>query len=57
MYIDPSRTRPARFKAQDGRMALHDAAMKGAPFEVIKLLLQASPEAVTAADKARTSSV
>ena len=34
-------------------MALHDAAEKGSPFEVMKLLLDASPEAVTAADKAR----
>ena len=50
-YIDPSL--PARVKVQDGKMALHDAAEKGSPFEVMKLLLDASPEAVTAADKAR----
>ena len=34
-------------------MALHDAAEKGAAFEVMKLLFEANPEAVTAADKAR----
>ena len=35
-------------------MPLHDAAMNGAPFEVMKLLLEANPKAVAAADKART---
>ena len=38
---------------QDGRLPLHHAAVKGAPFDVMKLLLDANHEAVTAADKVR----
>ena len=36
-------------------MSLHHAAVNGAPFDVMKLLLDANPEAATAADKARCS--
>ena len=37
------------------KMSLHHAAVNGAPFDVMKLLLDANPEAATAADKARGS--
>ena len=37
------------------KMSLHHAALNGAPFDVMKLLLDANPEAATAADKARGS--
>ena len=40
---------------QDEKLPLHYAAMSGAPFDVMKLLLDANPEAATAADKARSS--
>ena len=40
---------------QDKKMSLHHAAMSGAPFDVMKLLLDANPEAAAAADKARTA--
>eukprot|EP00964_Phaeocystis_antarctica_P070476 scaffold42929_cov69-Phaeocystis_antarctica.AAC.5 len=36
-------------------MSLHHAAMSGAPFDVMKLLLDANPDAVTTADEARSS--
>ena len=38
---------------QDIKLPLHYAAAKGAPFGVLKVLLDANPKAVTAADKAR----
>ena len=38
---------------QDGKLPLHYAAAKGAPFEVMELLLNANPEAAAVADKAR----
>jgi hypothetical protein len=40
---------------QGMKMSLHHAAVNGAPFDVMKLLLDANPEAATAADKARGS--
>ena len=40
-------------RTQDERLPLHYAATKGAPFDVMKLLLDANPEAATAADEAR----
>ena len=44
---------PRASYAQDGRLPLHHAAVKGAPFDVMKLLLDANREAATAADKVR----
>ena len=41
--------------AQDGQLPLHYAAEKGASLNVMKLLFEASPEAVNAADEARSS--
>ena len=38
---------------QDEKLPLHYAAAKGAPFDVMKLLLSANPEAVTTADGVR----
>ena len=38
---------------QDKKMPLHHAAMSGAPFDVMKLLLDANPDAVTTADGVR----
>ena len=38
---------------QDGKLPLHHAASKGAPHDVMKLLLDANPEAVTTADGVR----
>ena len=38
---------------QDGKLPLHYAAAKGAPFEVVELLLNANPEAAAAAAQAR----
>jgi hypothetical protein len=53
-----SQNRPAqpqclatRLAAQDEKMPLHHAAAKGAPLEVMKLLLDSYPEAVTVGDK------
>ena len=43
----------AKEKDDDGDMPLHYAAIKGAPFNVMKLLLGANPEAVTKADGVR----
>jgi len=40
---------------QDGKQPLHYAAAKGAPFEVMKLLLDANRQAAAAADKARAA--
>ena len=40
-------------RTQEGKLPLHYAAAKGAPFDVMKLLLDANREAVTAADKVR----
>ena len=40
---------------QGKKTSLHHAAVNGAPFKVMELLLAANPEAVTAADKARSS--
>ena len=42
-----------RCAAQDGKLPLHYAAAKGAPFEVMELLLDANSNATTAKDKAR----
>mgnify|MGYP004294837991 CR=1 FL=1 len=41
-------------RTQDEKLPLHYAATKGAPFGVMKLLLDANPKAVTEADKARS---
>ena len=41
--------------ALNGKLPLHYAAENGAPFNVLKLLLEANREAVTTADKARSS--
>ena len=41
-------------RTQAKKLPLHYAAAKGAPFEVMKLLLNAHHEASTAADKARS---
>jgi len=41
--------------AQDEKLPLHHTAVNGAPLDVMKLLLDANPEAATAADKARCS--
>ena len=41
--------------SQNVKLPLHYAAVKGAPFEVMKLLLDANTEAAAAADKARSS--
>ena len=38
---------------QEEKLPLHYAAAKGAPFDVMKLLLDANLEAVNAADKVR----
>ena len=38
---------------QDEKLPLHHAAMSGAPFDVMKLLLDANPEAATAVAQAR----
>jgi ankyrin repeat protein len=45
--------RTPRCAAQDGKLPLHYAAAKGAPFEVMELLLDANSNATTAKDKAR----
>ena len=37
---------------QEEKLPLHYAAAKGAPLEVMKLLLDTNPEATTAKDKA-----
>jgi len=41
--------------AQEGKLPLHHAAAKGAPIDVIKLLLDANPEAATTVAQARCS--
>ena len=41
--------------AQEAKMPLHHAAAKGAPIDVIKLLLDANPEAATTVAQARCS--
>lgn len=41
--------------ALSGKLPLHYAAETGAPLNVTKLLLEANREAVTTADKARSS--
>ena len=46
---------PARTASQDGKLPLHYAAVKGAPFEVMELLFEANREAAIANDKARSS--
>ena len=43
----------ARLVLQDEKLPLHHAAANGAPLEVMKLLLDANPEAVNVADKVR----
>ena len=51
-----SQNRPAQpqcLAAQDEKLPLHHAAANGAPLEVMKLLLDANPEAVNVADKVR----
>jgi ankyrin repeat protein len=40
-------------RTQDEKLPLHYAAAKGAPLDVMKLLLEANLEAVNAADTAR----
>ena len=40
--------------SQDGKLPLHYAAAKGAPFDVMKLLLDANLEGATSKDKARS---
>ena len=40
-------------RTQDEKLPLHHAAVNGAPFDVMKLLLEANLEVVNAADKAR----
>ena len=42
-------------RAQGKRLALHHAAMSGAPFDVMEMLLEANTEAATKADKARAA--
>ena len=46
------RGRALRTAMQDKRIPLHNAAMNGAPFDVMKLLLDANLEATTSRDKA-----
>ena len=41
-------------RMQDEKLPLHYAAAKGAPFGVLKVLLDANPKAVTEGDKARS---
>ena len=53
--LPPRRLPPGHCVAQDGKLPLHYAAEKGAPFDVMKLLLNANTEAAAAADKARSS--
>ena len=40
--------------SQDGKLPLHYAAAKGAPLDVMKLLLDANLNSVTSKDKARS---
>ena len=40
-------------RTQEGKLPLHYAAAKGAPFDVMKLLLDANREAATAVAQAR----
>ena len=40
-------------RTQEEKLPLHHAAAKGAPFEVMKLLLDANAKATSAKDKAR----
>ena len=42
---------PQCLAAQDEKLPLHHAAANGAPLEVMKLLLDANPKAVTVGDK------
>jgi ankyrin repeat protein len=41
-------------RTQDEKLPLHYAAAKGAPLDVMKLLLDANSEAATSKDKARS---
>jgi len=53
LFQSPCHARVLRLapRTQDERLPLHYAAIKGAPFDVMKLLLDANSEAVNAADK------
>ena len=54
-YIEAVCALRTAMHTQGMKMSLHHAAVNGAPFDVMKLLLDANPEAATAADKARCS--
>ena len=55
LFQSPCHTKVLRRapRTQDGKLPLHYAAAKGAPFEVMVLLLDANSNATTAKDKAR----